>query len=155
MKREPELFDYCEHFIRVLKAGFGDDRAVSATIFHDSQDSRMPVRMVAIHLDLPREELVIIEDIDSSELCQRLTELDAKLLQAMPDRGGVFFQRVARIYDEVKHGRRVIPTIYIVKPDRIRYWTRSAAMRDADEVAADILQWAESRSAEKARRKPK
>jgi hypothetical protein len=32
-----------------------------------------------------------------------------------------------------------IPTIYLIKPDKIRYWTRSMALRDADEVAADIM----------------
>jgi hypothetical protein len=34
-----------------------------------------------------------------------------------------------------------IPTIYLIKPDKIRYWTRSMALRDADEVAADIMTW--------------
>ena len=32
-----------------------------------------------------------------------------------------------------------VPTIYLVKPDRVRYWTRSMALRDADEVVADIM----------------
>jgi len=34
-----------------------------------------------------------------------------------------------------------IPTIYLIKPDKIRYWNRSMALRDADEVAADIMMW--------------
>jgi hypothetical protein len=29
-------------------------------------------------------------------------------------------------------------TILIVKPDRLRYWIRSTAIRDADETLADL-----------------
>jgi hypothetical protein len=38
--------------------------------------------------------------------------------------------RVLRFYD-----RNVI---LIVKPDRLRYWIRSTAIRDADETLADL-----------------
>jgi hypothetical protein len=140
--REPQLAEYCQYFIRVLKAGFGDDKAVCATIYQDGSDAQTPVRLVAIHLDWDRDDEVAVADIDSAELTQRLLELNEKFLQANPaGDGGIFFQRVARIYDEIRHGRRSIPTIFIVKPDRIRYWTRSAALRDADEVASDLQHW--------------
>ncbi|MCP4589784.1 MAG: N-6 DNA methylase [bacterium] len=39
--------------------------------------------------------------------------------------------RIARIYD----GRL---TFFLVKPDRLRYWMRSVALRDADETLADL-----------------
>lgn len=151
--REPHLAQYCEYFIRVLKAGFGQDKAVCATIFQDPPDARLPVRLVAIHLEWNRDDGIAIEEIDSAELCEQLSELNEKFLQTNPpEQGGVFYQRVARIYDETRVGRRTVPTIYIVKPDRIRYWTRSAALRDADEVASDIALWLDSSSA---RRKPR
>jgi hypothetical protein len=42
------------------------------------------------------------------------------------------------------HGiKRNIPTVFLIKPNQIRYWTRSMAMRDADEVAGDIMLWRE------------
>nr|VFK01012.1 MAG: N-6 DNA Methylase [Candidatus Kentron sp. LFY] len=41
--------------------------------------------------------------------------------------------RIARIYDG--------PCIYLVKPDRLRYWLRSVALRDADETLADLWYW--------------
>jgi hypothetical protein len=69
-------------------------------------------------------------------------ELDTKWLQAGDqNRGGIFYQRVAMVYSEYRHERRSIPTVYIIKPDRVRYWTRSTALRDADEVAADVQLW--------------
>ncbi len=38
--------------------------------------------------------------------------------------------RIARMYDD--------RFIFLLKPDRIRYWLRSTALRDADEVLADL-----------------
>jgi hypothetical protein len=141
-KSEPHLSAYCEYFTRVLKAGFGQDKAICATIYQDAADSPLPVRLVAIHLDWPRDESIIVEKIDSAELGDLLMELDQKWLNMnKQNRGGIFYQRVALVYDEYKHQRRSIPTVYIIKPDRIRYWTRSTALRDADEVSADIQLW--------------
>jgi len=140
--REPQLAAYCQYFIRVLKAGFGQDKAVCATVFQDPVGTPLPIRLVAIHLDWPRDDTIVVEPIDSEALCQRLLELDQKLLHTgATGQGGIFFQRIARVYDEPQQGGRVIPTVYIIKPDRIRYWTRSAALRDADEVAADVQLW--------------
>ena len=135
---------YCRYFARVLKAGFGQDKAVCATIFQDAADSPLPVRSLGIHLDWQRDESIVVEPIDSAALCDRLMELDNKWLQAgNRNRGGIFYERVALVYSEFQYKQRSIPTVYIIKPDRIRYWTRSAALRDADEVAADVQLWRE------------
>jgi hypothetical protein len=139
VKSEPHLTTYCRYFTRVLRAGFGENIPVCATIFQDSAIPPLPVRLVAIHLDWPREESTVVEPIDAGTLCERLLELDRKWLS--PHRSGIFYQRVARIYTECEHLGQSIPTVYLVKPDRVRYWTRSAALRDADEVAADIQLW--------------
>lgn len=154
--REPHLVAYCQYFIDVLKVGFGEDKQVCATIYQDAPQARLPVRLVAIHLDLDRPEPIIVERIDSADLCQRLMELDEKFLRVGDtSRGGIFSQRIARVYLEELQGRRIVPTIYIIKPDRIRYWTRSAGMRDADEVAADMWVWHSSQQPSKSGRKSK
>ena len=44
--------------------------------------------------------------------------------------GALLVRRVARIFD----GR----FIFLLKPDRLRYWLRSAALRDADETLAEL-----------------
>jgi hypothetical protein len=46
---------------------------------------------------------------------------------------------VARIYTQVKVGEHAIPSVFLIKPDRIRYWTKSAAQRDADQLGAEAL----------------
>ena len=38
--------------------------------------------------------------------------------------------RIARIYDG--------NFVFLLKPDRLRYWLRSVALRDADETLADL-----------------
>lgn len=154
--QEPHLAAYCQYLLDVLKGGFGEDKQVCATVYQDAPNSRLPVRLVAIHLDWDRKEPIVIEPIDSADLCKRLVELDEKLLQiGNTARGGIFFQRIARVYVEERRGRRTIPTIYFIKPDRVRYWTRSAGMRDADEVVADMCSWQSSQIPANAGRKPK
>ena len=53
------------------------------------------------------------------------------LLQENRD-GGLNVTRIARLYDGA--------CIYMLKPDRLRYWLRSIALRDADETLADLAE---------------
>ncbi len=139
-QREEYLLAYCNCFARVLRAGFGADKNVVVRIFHQPQTEALPVRLVAIHLGWPTRSKPIIEQMGSQDLIDRLLQLDEKLLRAdKGNHGGVFHQRVARVYESFKIDGKSIPTVYLVKPDERRYWTRSMAMRDADEVAADIM----------------
>lgn len=59
-------------------------------------------------------------------------ELSAKLDTLLREQrgSGLIVTRIARIYDG--------PCIYLLKPDRLRYWLRSIALRDADETLADL-----------------
>jgi hypothetical protein len=146
---EDVLMDYCEYFRRVLRAGFGEDKRVSATIFREATEAFLPVRLVAVHLETPAKPFVRVETIDSPKLIDRLKALDDRFLKSTqrPAEGGIFYQRVARVYDTVVMGESEVPTVFIVKPDQVRYWTRSMALRDADEVAGDIMLWREASEA--------
>jgi hypothetical protein len=59
-------------------------------------------------------------------------ELKDKLDKLLRERrgSGLTITRIARIYDGA--------CIYLLKPDRLRYWLRSVALRDADETLADL-----------------
>jgi hypothetical protein len=139
---EPELKAYCEYFLRVIKAGFGQDKNVCATIFQEHNTTNLPVRLVAIHLNRPSCEGVQVNPIDSPDLLERLERLNELFLErGNTEDGGIFYQRVAKIYHSVHIDGLTVPTIYLIKPDKIRYWTCSMALRDADEVAADIMMW--------------
>ncbi len=148
-EREPELKKYCEYFLKVLFAGFGDDKNVCATIFQEEADSHLPVRLIAIHLDWPDREKIKVEPINYPGLLTQLLEINQKFMESSKENSGdIFYQRVVRVYDTVKFGNKSIPTIFLIKPDQIRYWTRSIALRDADEVAVDILEWRQSGGSE-------
>jgi hypothetical protein len=67
-------------------------------------------------------------DVDWNGADELRDKLDALLRE---QRGsGLTITRIARIYDG--------PCIYLLKPDRLRYWLRSIALRDADETLADL-----------------
>lgn len=138
---EPDLTLYCESFIKVLNAGFGKDKKLCATIYQDDTNNPLPIRLVAIHFDWDREERIKIEPMESKDLRKNLEQLNEKYLKIPDSEGGIFYRRVARLYDEVKINGHSIPTLYLIKPDQIRYWLRSTAMRDADEIAAEIVFW--------------
>ncbi|MEM9219099.1 MAG: N-6 DNA methylase [Cyanobacteria bacterium P01_F01_bin.150] len=137
---EPELTQYCDYFFRVIKAGFGKHKDVCATIFQESGDSHLPVRLIAMHLGIAIHSGVKIEPIQSQSLLSKLNQLNTIFLSQNDARaGGIFYQRIARIYDSTQWKNQSIPTIYLIKPDKIRYWTRSMALRDADNVSAEIM----------------
>lgn len=59
-------------------------------------------------------------------------ELKGKLNAILREQQGtnLLVTRIARIYDG--------SFVFLVKPDRLRYWLRSVALRDADETLADL-----------------
>jgi hypothetical protein len=140
---EPELSAYAQTLARVLKSAFGRDKAVAATIYQEPDATRLPVRMVTIHLDWIGRDPLTIEPIAADGLLDRLASFHRDVLakRARSATGeGLGFQRVAFFFHahRADHGR--VPNLTIIKPDEYRYWTRSQAMRDADELAAAIMQ---------------
>lgn len=125
---------YCETFRQVLKAGFGAAKPVDAIIFVSPE--RVPFRLVAIRLlgeDSAESETVRSEPVEHAELVAELR----RLTDAQSGGGRLLAQRVARFYDASSG----TPTIFLLKPDAVRYWTRSVALNDADQVAADLFVW--------------
>lgn len=61
-------------------------------------------------------------------------ELKGKLDALLREKrgGGLNVTRIARLYDGA--------CVYLLKPDRLRYWLRSIALRDADETLADLAE---------------
>ncbi len=60
-------------------------------------------------------------------------ELKDKLNNLLKEKkGNINITRIARLYDGNTG-------VYLLKPDRLRYWLRSVALRDADETLADLV----------------
>lgn len=134
---DPErvLRDYCTHFIRVLKAGFGADRTIQASIFsHRAGQRPLPYRLVAFRLCDGGPDIIDIEPLESAALLERMEGLD--VLEGRKRRG-LYEGKAFRLYD----GRAGMPTIYILKPDMMRHWLRSSALEDGDDVSLDLFRW--------------
>ena len=134
---ETEIHAWCAWFIRVLRAGFGRTNPVCATIFEEVGREHLPVRLVAIHLDWTRSSDVVVEPIGCGDLIGRLQGIYSLLVDDAGE--GVSFRRVARVFDVWDIEGRRVPTVIFVKPDQARYWSRSIALRDADEVSGEIV----------------
>lgn len=135
---EPELSVYCEYFSRVLKAGFGQDKHISATVFQETGKDFLPYRLIAFELNQPSSENFRVASLETPALLAELETLNRTWLRGRESLGGnIYHQRVVRIYDY----RDGVPTIFILKPDARRYWTRSMGLHDADEVAGDFVSW--------------
>ncbi|SIN83670.1 N-6 DNA Methylase [Singulisphaera sp. GP187] len=150
--RQFNIEQYAAYFCRVVKATFGNDKAVCATVFEESDDQPLlPVRMIAIHLDWPGHETVKVEKFEADGLVKTLDGFYGTCLKPQKDGSGIdglFFQRVAFLFHNHEESDRRVHSLYIIKPDECRYWTRSLAMRDADQLSSSILQAASQRSTE-------
>ena len=152
-----DLHHYADFFVKTLRATFGKERAVRATIFEESPPhNRLPVRMVAIHLDWSaRRSLLEKESMPTGELRREMAKfykdlLGARTRQGLPVTSGIGFQRVARLFVTHRPEPTIkIPTVLYLKPDQRRYWTRSQALRDADELAAAVMISGQRRRANK------
>jgi hypothetical protein len=133
--REQVLRDYCNHFMRVLKAGFGATRAIRATIFSPrTGQPRLPYRLVGFRLCKDGDDGIDIELMAIDALLQRMEDLDR---QDGRKRRGLYEGKTFRLYD----GRADVPTIFILKPDMTRHWLRSVALEDGDDVSLDFFRW--------------
>jgi hypothetical protein len=143
---EPELSGYCETVSRAIKATFGATRAVSMTIYSENGVARLPLRMITVQLNKSTQKGVTVEAIDSSALFDELKkfydeQLTRKARRSMID-GGLGFQRVAYL---VRSDQKGAVSLTLIKPDERRYWLRSIAMRDADQIASLLFKAADKK----------
>jgi hypothetical protein len=140
LSEEPNLTAYGDVIVRVLNAAYGGDKCTRVMIFGDSATELLPARLVVISLDGQGSSGVQIQRMQSKELRTQI----GRLYRAEPDMRGKKIPRgrAVRTYEIVSSlGERALQ-IAIIKPDQIGYWTKSAALQDADEIASDLMRWA-------------
>jgi hypothetical protein len=139
--KEPELTQYAKTFARVVQGTFGKDKAVASTIYTEQNAKKLPVRMITIHLDAPHRGGVKTEHVETDGLLDELAKFHVEnLKQTTRDATGrgLGFQRIAYLFHPARENGSRVMNLTIVKPDECRYWTRSMAMRDADQLATAI-----------------
>jgi hypothetical protein len=119
------LEDYIHIFCNVLNSSFSNPKkAFIGRIFVGES----PLQVVAARLVniSERGATVIRQDRNLAEI---LVELDRTLLDEKSQ--SIYIRRNLRHY--------VGDTIFIVKPNQMRYWTKLSALHDADETYSDIM----------------
>ncbi len=125
---------FCDYYLRVLDPMNG--LSPNATIFRENETD-LPLRMIAIHLAPIDDQRIRYETFGTGVLRHRLVELHTMLLSTS---SGSQPGKIATVYDVVTtpDGRNV-PTIYLIRPDRNRFWSRTAALREADRLVMQEL----------------
>lgn len=148
-----ELRDFADTFIRVFKGTFGRSRPVSATVYTEPSDAdALPVRMLTIHLGRKQRPIIKCEMTSATGLLDEMSGFHRDVLKKKgrtSTDGGIGFQRVAFLFHSTHGKDGHEQNLTIIKPDECRYWTKSQAMRDADELAGSIVNAAQRANASK------
>ncbi len=137
-ENEPQLSMYFECIRAVLSEAFGPDKRITATVFQEPAGHLLGLRLLAIELGgSTKADEFTTQEISAPELLTQITQVQA--LELNRSQRNWLSGSVLRLYGATKSGKFKTPTIFLLKPDQVRYWTRSMAMRDADEIAADLL----------------
>jgi len=138
-----ELRVFAEYVIRVLGAAFGARFRSSATVFAESDEQApLAVRMIAIHLAQSQEKGIHTVWASHGQLYKQLQEFERRSRQQ--DTAGLsFVPKAVRLYDFVNQDGARIPTVFLIRPDEVRFWTRAEALQEGDEIARDLLTWSD------------
>lgn len=124
LPKHSDLKTYSEIVCKVLQASLDRSSSFDCKIY----SGHAPLAVAQINLlgDDNFQEISLSVD---GELNTLLKELDALLLEERSE--SVYVKRNVRVYSK--------NVVYVIKPNQQRYWTYSAACRDADEIFADIM----------------
>jgi hypothetical protein len=137
--QEPDLYAYGAMVRRVIKAAYGDDICVRVDIVGAERAAAIPVRTVRFVVGPAVPDEMVVEALSLVAVRERLTRA---YQAAREGSDGTPFLRCARVYGTETIGSIRHLTITHIKPDQMRFWTRTAALHDADEVALDLSAWA-------------
>lgn len=93
----------------------------------DSNNSRAPLQIIAIHFDY-EQEYGSIKVMSDSNISKLLSEMNKYTYEKHSE--SIYYRKVVKYYK----GK----TIYFVKPNQKRFWTISQALNDADNILLDL-----------------
>ena len=118
---------YAEYLCKTINEFLEYDNEIKAwaTVFDLSH--RIPLNVVVLYLNNIHEADAII-DLPEKEVGAILKSMEQHSYKEYAE--SIYFRRFFRYYDEDK--------IYIIKPNEKRFWSRSMAINDADEIIVEI-----------------
>lgn len=119
---ESQYIVYYKIFSDILTNTFGKKAKTKGTLYLGDS----PLSLLVLEFAEEESDSVIIRQ-NEKELQEQLIMLDRYMGE---QKQNVYIRRNIRVYQRDK--------IFIIKPAQRKYWTYSAACRDADETFADI-----------------
>jgi hypothetical protein len=117
-----ELIAYAETFAGVFRASSVGQRVLRAIVGTEQR----PYRLVSFYWG--------VRESDSEDLTARLQRLETLAFEQSSS--DLFLQRNIRIFEH--------DAFHLAKPDEKRYWTRTAALNDADETISQLMRAAQA-----------
>jgi len=121
---ESDAKDYLRTLCDILNNQFASSgKSFGGTVY----STKAPLRMISLRLASDGGKT--LTERNEGEMEKLLKELDRNLIEEKT--GSIYVRRHYRSYSR--------NSISIIKPNQIRYWTRSSAFVDADRVYGDIM----------------
>ena len=118
------LVEYVKALKEVLRNSLGQAGEISCCVYY----GQAPLLIAVLNMTVSAKREPVVH-CSNQEMNSFLESLDKQLVESRS--GSVFVKRNARIYSKDR--------ICIIKPNQMRYWSYSAACRDADELYADVM----------------
>ena len=136
---EPDLRRYCETLLQTLARNYGADKAIAARIWSETRgQSPLPMRYISIVLGAPSHRGIQVWPLESQQLRQRILRLHRSIQENQQEQG---YSRQVRDYARFEENGETGIVLNLLKPDWLRHWTRSMALRDADDIVRDFWLW--------------
>lgn len=119
---------YAIHLCQTINHFLQPDDVIQARAEYFAVNRTTPLRVIVLHLNEQKRPNTV-EELPATGLNKVLRELEAYTY--LEEAESIYFRRFIRYYDN--------GIIYIVKPNERRFWSRSMAMNDADEIILEIL----------------
>ena len=133
----PALDDELQDYLEIICEDFNEHFAFSDTgVWASIQQlpAKNPMRLVAIHFTEQADQKGNIETVShSKEITQLIREIDQYSYEKYT--ASVYFRKVVKYYTD--------DTIYIIKPNQKRFWSRSQAIQDSNSILLEIANMTE------------
>lgn len=119
---------YAKYFCQTINEflDYDDEIKAWATVFDIS--AKIPLNVIVLYLNNSKKANAIIE-LPEREIGQILKSMEQHSYKEFSE--SIYYRRFFRYYNDDK--------IYIIKPNEKRFWSRSMAINDADEIIAETL----------------
>lgn len=128
-----DVVEYARILTRVIEAAYGDAVPAAVEVFQEEYNPHLPVRVAQVVIGRGATPGVTLRSVDPRNAYEHLAAIYAET----PAVEG----QCVTDYRFTTLGGYGAVVVTLVKPDLARYWTRSAALRDADALVADLGVW--------------